>query len=427
MSPSACSAVVRLRISSLLSVLLALWLGCIAALPASAQGPAFADTDDSLEVSLVTYGPGNAYWERFGHNSIVIRDRHSGQARAYNYGIFDFDEENFFVNFLRGEMRYRMAVHDADEEMAYYRREGRSVVSQQLDLAAAEKRELQQFLEWNALPENTWYQYDYFLANCSTKLRDALDQVLGGRMQEQTSGRSRGYTYRLDALRMMTARPALMLLIDIGLGPYADRRLDLWHEGFVPDMLARAVSDVQLGGGDNATPLVAHSNVIAAGTIRQPPALPPDLRWPFLILGIALATGLSWLHARRERRVPRAVLATGTTVLMLVSGLLGLLLAGLWAFTAHQAAWANENLFLFSPLALLLVPAWLRSARLHWQPSRFSIALAWLLVLLATFALFSKVLPWFKQANLHWILLMLPLQAVCALLLTRQHLQQRAA
>lgn len=409
--------------ASLPALLLALLLACSAAV---AQSVDVGDTQDPLEVSLVTYGPGEAYWERFGHNSIVIRDRRSGMARAYNYGIFDFEEENFFLNFLRGEMRYRMAVHDADEEIAYYQGEGRSVLSQQLALAATEKRELLDFLEWNARPENTWYRYDYFRANCSTKLRDALDQVLGGHMQAQTAGRSRGYTYRLDALRMLTPRPALMLLVDIGLGPYADRRLDLWHEGFVPDMLARATNETLLGEGDEAKPLVAGHTVIAAGTIRQPPALPPDLRWPFLILGIAMAVGLSWLHTRRERRGLRTTLAAGATLLMLLSGLIGLLLAGLWAFTAHQAAWANENLFLFSPLALLLVPTWLRSTRLHWQPSRFSAAVSWLLVLLVTFALFSKVLPWFKQANLHWILLLLPLQVICAVLLTRQHLQQRS-
>jgi hypothetical protein len=28
----------------------------------------------NLEVSLVTYGPGETYWERFGHDAIELRD-----------------------------------------------------------------------------------------------------------------------------------------------------------------------------------------------------------------------------------------------------------------------------------------------------------------------------------------------------------------
>src|SRR5215467_9117070 len=52
------------------------------------------DSRPSLEISLLTVGPGPIFWERFGHNAIVVRDRASGRAIAFNYGIFDFEQEN---------------------------------------------------------------------------------------------------------------------------------------------------------------------------------------------------------------------------------------------------------------------------------------------------------------------------------------------
>ena len=48
----------------------------------------------ALEVSLLTIGPGPIFWERFGHNAIVIRDHEAGIEVAFNYGIFDFEHDS---------------------------------------------------------------------------------------------------------------------------------------------------------------------------------------------------------------------------------------------------------------------------------------------------------------------------------------------
>ena len=63
-----------------------------------------------LEISLLTIGPGPIFWERFGHNAIVVRDREAGTAIAYNYGIFDFEQENFLANFEIGRASCRERV-----------------------------------------------------------------------------------------------------------------------------------------------------------------------------------------------------------------------------------------------------------------------------------------------------------------------------
>src|SRR5690242_19082355 len=83
-----------------------LWLICLALLLAFAVRPAHAGVANApganLEISLVTYGPGETYWERFGHDAIEVRDTASGEAFNFNYGVFDFDERGFLLNFARG-------------------------------------------------------------------------------------------------------------------------------------------------------------------------------------------------------------------------------------------------------------------------------------------------------------------------------------
>ena len=369
----------------------------------------------ALEISLLTIGPGPIFWERFGHNAIVVRDRDAGTAIAYNYGIFDFEQENFLANFARGNMRYRIAADDISDDIAMYREESRSITEQKLAFTPQQAAALRDFLAWNIRPENAFYRYDYYLANCSTRVRDALDSALGGAIKRGTEGRSGGYTYRMDSLRLMAAEPLLMLGIDLGLGPFADQRIDFWQESFVPAVLSRALREVRVTDASGADrPLVVSDDTLERGTVAEPPDLPPDLRLSFLILGVALAFVIAWLARSRSRalRIPAAIFAI---VFELFCGIGGLVLLFLWFGTAHQSAWRNENLLLLNPLCLLLIPAAATLIRARPRVRPWNAQVAWIVAILAAFALFSKILPWFAQANLHWILLFLPIHIALAI------------
>ncbi|GAA0722062.1 DUF4105 domain-containing protein [Dokdonella soli] len=386
--------------------------------PASPHSP-FPIPDSQPTISLLTIGPGEIFFERFGHNAIVVRDPAGGEAAAYNYGIFDFEQQDFLLNFARGRMRYRIAVDALDDDLAMYRAEGRTITEQRLNLAPEQARALVEFLDWNSRPENAQYRYEYFEANCSTRVRDALDRALGGALHAQSEGRSRGYTYRLDALRLMAPEPLLMLGVDLGLGPYADQRIDFWQESFVPETLRDVVGRASVKSADGSVgPLAIADATLAAGIVEDPPMLPPDLRWPFLGLGLALGALLLWLGGRRRAaiRIPVAMFAT---VFELFCGVGGAVLLFLWLGTEHHAAWRNENLLLLNPLCLLLVPAWIGVARARWRDRRIARWIAWLVVLGAAFALFSKILPWFVQTNLAWIVLFLPIHIALAIAMTR--------
>ena len=142
--------------------------------------------DTALTVYLMTMGPGKRVWERFGHNAIWIHDPVSGTDQAYNYGLFDFRQQNFLLRFIQGRMWYWMQGFPAQSYVEPYRRANRSVWVQELEMPPGARRELQEFLEWNERPENRFYHYDYYRDNCSTRVRDALDRALGGRIREQT-------------------------------------------------------------------------------------------------------------------------------------------------------------------------------------------------------------------------------------------------
>ena len=372
-------------------------------LAAGAQSP------DAPRIGLVTMQPGEIYWSRFGHNAILVDD--GAQRTFYNYGYFDFAQPGFLTRFLQGRMQYRLLALPMDRDLAEYRAEHRGAQLQWLALPPEKARALAEFLAWNALPENAEYRYDYFTANCSTKVRDALDLALDGALKRQLVTRSHGYTYRDEARRLSATLPWLYLGIHLGLGPFTDRVLSLWDESYIPMRLHDAVNEARNAQGE---PLVASEVTLIPPGIEDPPLAPPSWRWRFLAVGLALAAGLMFALRPHGPRALRKTAAAGVGVLWTLSGLIGLGLLALWCCTDHEAAWGNENVLLFDPLCLLLLPAvatlWRGALAGRWMRG-----LALAVALVAGFAFFLKFLPFRIQANGDWIALMLPIHAALAL------------
>lgn len=374
--------------------------------PASTSPAPPADAAPAApRIGVVTMGPGEVFWERFGHDAIVVEDPRTGARTNYNFGFFDMDEPGFLGRFVKGDMRYRLVALPLDEDMEYYRQVGRGARLQWLDLEPAQARALAAALAENARPENARYRYDYFTDNCATRVRDALDRALGGRLRKQLEGRSSGDTYRSEALRLASPQAWMWLAFDIGLGPYADRPLTRWQEDFLPRRLA---DDLRRVTGTSGRPLVVAEVELLPQRLPPEPAEQAPALWPWLLAGALAAAAILWLRAARPGLL--AGLALG---FWLLCGLLGLVLALGWAFTEHQAMWANRNLLLFNPLCLLLVPGGVALLYDRAPSPRFRA----LLVAVAVLALLACLLLWlqlYPQRNGHWIALLLPIHAALA-------------
>ena len=206
--------------------------------------PGAAPPGSEIRVYLVTMGPGAAVWERFGHNAIWIDDPSVQPDTAYNYGLFDFGQENFLLRFIRGQMWYWMAGFPAEPYIRTYLRDNRSVWLQELNLPPRARLELRDFLRWNELPENRFYHYDYYRDNCSTRIRDAIDRVTGGAIADQTAFRPTGRSYRFHTQRLTANDPLVFTGLLLALGQGVDRPISAWEEMFLP-MALRDPHDVR--------------------------------------------------------------------------------------------------------------------------------------------------------------------------------------
>ena len=191
--------------------------------------------------------------------------------------------------------------------MLEYQYQNRTMVAQALNLTPAQKRELQEFLEWNAQPENREYRYDYYRDNCSTRVRDVLDRVLGGRLRAATEGVPTGTTFRWHTDRLIADDKSAYvgLLVARRRRRPADRRV----AGDVPaGGRARPGGAAQRAGTDGRmVPLVASEHVLVEAVNRAPERTQPPFWLPyFLAAGIALGAVLAGLGRGDGGRGARA-------------------------------------------------------------------------------------------------------------------------
>ena len=328
--------------------------------PPRTAAPSTGAAPGDLVVTLITFGIGEAVWERFGHNALWIHDRRAGTDIAYNWGLFDFEQPGFFRRFLTGDTRYWMGGEDAYAMVSAYQAAGRPVTLQKLNLSAEQARALDELVRRNALQENRYYRYDYFRDNCSTRLRDAVDRALGGALRAATDTMRTALSYRGESVRLTEGQVPVQTGIDVALGRPADAPLSAWESFFIPMRLRDAVRIVAVPSADGAmVPLVAEERTleVPSGTRRVVEArATPDHTKRNLLAGVVLAGVVLLLRLFTGSQRWAAWLLTLVGMgWSLLCGVLGVVLLLAWLATKHDFWDRNENLLLLSPLSLLLV------------------------------------------------------------------------
>ncbi|MCH2215447.1 MAG: DUF4105 domain-containing protein [Flavobacteriales bacterium] len=302
---------------------------------------------ESTTISLITCGPGNELYSTFGHSAIHISDRTSGLDKVYNYGTFDFDTPNFYVKFSRGQLDYFLNVTDFGRFVRSYQREGRWVYRQELNLTQAQKEELFAFLENNAKAENKFYKYDFFYDNCSTRIRDVLEDVLGESLVYPKMESDTTATFREMIELYLTKLPWSDLGIDLALGMPCDHEADYRQKMFLPDYLKSHFDEARIMDGGALIPLVKKEGIVLAEHPSLAMVEPNSINWIFWVLmGICFLTGLF---------VSPQKMKWFDVTFFLLTGILGIFITLLWFATEHSTTKWNLNL-------IWALPTWIWGA-----------------------------------------------------------------
>lgn len=284
-------------------------------------------------MKLISIGPGDAFWSAFGHSAIAVDDV------VYGFGYFSFDEVNA-ASFLANQMDYDLGVSDFDYEIYLAQLQNRDFSVIELNLSASEIEQISGYLKWHSLPENQSYPYDYFLNNCSTKVRDVINTVWHQQLKQRAQSDSLKHQNNSYIGQTFPAKhQGLMnfgLVLGYGWPAYIQR--NAW------ELMAFPVYFEQYLLQNFSQDLQPRQLLFEA---QQTHPLESFVLTHWVLLSYLLLWCLFLIFKATQKLAAKAW--------FIWHGLLGLVMLWLWLMTPHIALDWNFNVLLMTPLGWLLL------------------------------------------------------------------------
>ncbi len=369
---------------------------------------------ENLQFYLVTFGPGDDIPSYWGHIAMIVEDTLLHQSAIYNYGLYSFDND-FLWRFVQGRLIFEVGRASVNSYFRYYRSQNRTIQLLRLHIPLSKRLQLAGKLEWNILPQNKKYLYHHYYDNCSTRLRDLLDQALDGKFH-QAMKTPASMTLRDHTKRYVGRNPLLEWVLMFLMSDRIDRPINHWDEMFLPDELQKYAQQFHFtNSSGKVIPLAEPPTIIFKATQRPPvPDKIPRHEIPALLLGIlmgGMVLGMSW----QQKRKPFRWFILSFSVYQFLVGLMWAILGGalffLMFFTEHDVTYGNENILLALPIMVftpLLAVFLAREKKWAFRVLKY----LWGIQLLATVLLIVLKFLWpttFDQDNMLALCFMTPM------------------
>ena len=314
-----------------------------------------AETKDYV-ISVLTIGPGSSLSDSFGHSAIRVQDKSKNYDLVFNYGVYDFNDPNFYSNFIKGYLNYSLGVSYYKDFKSSYISNNRSIKEQVLLLPDVLNRKIADRLIFNSKPENKNYRYDYFSNNCSTIIKDIIDESLIDYDYEndyivENKGKN---TYRNLIYENINKNSWGSLGIDICLGSYIDQEIDVKKNTFLPEYLFEYLNSSYYKHPDlsNKIKLVKKNNFINYENKEFQNLNSNNLFYSPLFIFIIISSFLLFLSLRDLNNKVIHLILQSTHI---ITSAIGFLLLFLWFFTDHFTSAYNYNLLWANPLNIILI------------------------------------------------------------------------
>ncbi|TAI49357.1 DUF4105 domain-containing protein [Flagellimonas allohymeniacidonis] len=352
------------RLFSVLSLMLLLFQ-----INTVAQTPSLSE---SSTISLLTCGSGEELYSSFGHTAFRVQDPALGIDVVYNYGTFDFNKPNFYLNFAKGKLIYSLSRTSFERFLYEYELEKRWVREQIFDLNLAERNRILAFLENNYKPENRDYAYDPLLNNCSSITGDILIDQFNGSIEFKESHLKKQYSFRQLVRQYLSYNSWSAFGIDLAFGSVVDRVATVREHMFMPYYAMYQLRNTTKRG----KPLVKRERVILDYAELEDNSffpLSPLFWFSLLFVFICVITYLDRSHKARSRWLDFSI--------FLVTGLVGTILLILWLATDHTSTPYNYNVLWAMPFNLVFAFILLAEPRFSTWMSKYLLLLLGLMAL----------------------------------------------
>ncbi len=292
-----------------------------------------AQDSSRLRISLLTCTPGEELYSTFGHSAYRVVDSNAVTDIVYNYGTFNFDDDGFYLKFVRGKLLYYVSAEYFSDFKDLYQSTNRGITEHVLNLSAAEKITIRYFLNENLKEENKYYKYDFFFDNCTTRLRDILKKQHDSSFcQKPVMPAGSRFRQAIHQYLDKNGKDWSKLGIDILLGQPCDAVMTAEQMQFLPDNLMISLDS------SNHPMVVSSRNLYSIQEDKNKNSFFTPMTVFAMLLALIILLGFT------KNRFVQGFLQGFDGLFFFFVGLLGIILILMWTATDHQMCKNNFNL-----------------------------------------------------------------------------------
>lgn len=285
------------------------------------------DLTSNAEVSVLTCGTGDDLYALFGHTALRFKDKSQGIDLVFNYGMFDFDTDNFYLKFIKGDLQYYLAIDQYAEFVNYYSYKDRSITEQKLNLTFEEKKDIWLTVWSQYQSDEKFYHYKFIENNCTTKVVDLLNDYSSYKIETNFESNNKTYREILNSYLQLQYLPQLG--INMVFGKKVDKQNALL---FLPEQF--------LAGIEKTNKLQLEKKEVYKTRADRNNAFQIS-KWVFFVVVLLLSVFSKNLTLRR--------------IYFTIVGVLGLLILFLQLYSQHMELLSNPFVGVYNPLYLLFL------------------------------------------------------------------------
>ena len=309
--------------------------------------------NEEFKISILSIGEGQSLADAFGHTGIRIIDKKTNNDVVFNFGIYDYNAPNFYLNFVKGRPVYKLGVQNYISFINNYIKQDRYIIEHEINLDKKATQKIINLLVKNLEDPN--YVYDYLRDNCSTRVADLFikqtEQLQNTEIDILTEN-----SYRELIHSKINENSWGALGIDLCLGAIMDRKISINETLFLPEKLMQYLDSLIEKDSKSITKNIIFS---PQSSLLYNENLPnPLLINSLLSVLLILITFLNFKKSIWKKWID--------ILIYFSSGTLGVLVIYLWFFSNHFASAQNFNFLWAFPFNLIMVYALLRKNPPNW-------------------------------------------------------------
>jgi hypothetical protein len=285
---------------------------------------------EKSHVSIITCGLGNETYSYFGHTAIRVNDPANNIDLVYNYGAFDFSTPNFVTKFAKGDLQYFVVVHPFNDFINEYNYEKRSVYEQELLIDKDQKQKIFDNLNSTLLSEDRYYTYKFIDKNCTSMVVDIINKSLNKTVITKKGDTDK--TYRSILFPYFDGHFYEKLGTSIIFGRKVDQ---LGTKIFLPFELKNSLEKTTFQN----RPFVSKTKTLLNFEKETPTSW-----WNNVYSYIIILAFVVFINRKEIDKIYLFILS-----------LMGVFFVAVGFYSFHHELAMNYNIFLFSPLLLILI------------------------------------------------------------------------